>query len=252
MENVMEIDALITLLASRRSIRAYRPDPIPKEHIQKIIEAARWAPSGGNSQPWEFIVITRKDLKDKIADFFVEAVKPLRKAELDREKEMRLPGLEIERPEPGFKSAPVFILLCGDPRLDEAYPSMVYQRWRHEVFISNLAGAFLCMQLAAKSLRLGSQWVSTAGNLMEEDLKKLLDIPEKLKIYDMMAVGYPAYQPGTRSPRNAEEMTHFEHYDRAKYRTDAEIKKYIIDLRRNERKEMEGSMRGSRAGSLEV
>jgi hypothetical protein len=83
-------------------------------------------------------------------------------------------------------------------------------------------------------------------------LKRLLDIPEKLKIYDMMAVGFPAYQLGPRSPRNAEEMTHFEHYDRAKYRTDAEIKKYIIGLRRNERKEMEGLTRGPRAGSSEV
>jgi len=248
----MEIEALITLLASRRSIRAYRPDPIPDEYIGKIIEAARWAPSGGNSQPWEFIVITGKDLKDQIADLFVKAIKPLREAELHREKEMRLPGLEIERPEPGFKSAPVFILLCGDPRLDEAYPAMVYRRWRHEVFISNLASAFLCMQLAAKSLGLGSQWVSAAGNLMEGDLKKILDIPERLKIYDMMAVGYPAYQLGPRSPRNAEEMTHFEHYDRAKYRTDAEIKKYIIDLRRTERKEMEGLMRGPRAESSKV
>jgi FMN reductase (NADPH) len=241
-EIVMEIDALIALLASRRSIRAYRPDPIPDEYIQKIIEAARWAPSGGNSQPWEFIIVTTKELKDKIADLFVEAIKPLREAELKREKEMRLPGLEIERPEPGFKGAPVFILLCGDPRLDEAYPSMVFQRWRHEVFLSNLASAFLCMQLAAKALGLGSQWVSASGNLMEEDLKKLLDIPEKLKIYDMMAVGYPAYQLGPRSPRRTEEMTHYERYDRARYRTDAEIKRYIIDLRKTEREEMERLM----------
>ena len=56
----MDIDHLINLLKSRRSIRAYKPDPIPDEFIQKIIEAARWAPSGGNSQPWEFIVIKKK------------------------------------------------------------------------------------------------------------------------------------------------------------------------------------------------
>jgi hypothetical protein len=68
----------------------------------------------------------------------------------------------------------------------------------------------------------------------------------------MMAVGHPAYPLGPRSPRNAEEMTHFEHYDRAKYRTDSEIKKYIIDLRRNERKEMEGLTRGPLPGSKRV
>jgi len=47
----MEIDGLITLLASRRSIRAYKPDPIPNEYIGKIIEAARWAPSGAIPSP---------------------------------------------------------------------------------------------------------------------------------------------------------------------------------------------------------
>src|SRR3972149_10105213 len=179
----MDINSLINLLKTRRSIRAYMPDPIPDEYVGKIIEAARWAPSGGNSQPWEFIVIKRKDLKDRIASLFMESRKPLREAELTREKDMRMPALEIEMPEPGFKSAPVFIFLCGDPRLNESFPLTVYQNWGDEVFISNLASAFLCMQLAAKSLGLGSQWVSATGGLMEKDLKGLLDIPEQLKIY---------------------------------------------------------------------
>jgi nitroreductase len=65
-ETVMEIEKFIDLVKSRRSIRAYRPDPIPDEYVRQIIEAARWAPSGGNSQPWEFIVIKRKDVKEII------------------------------------------------------------------------------------------------------------------------------------------------------------------------------------------
>lgn len=50
----MEIESFIDLLKSRKSTRAYKPDPIPDDSIPKIIEAARWSPSGGNSQPWEF------------------------------------------------------------------------------------------------------------------------------------------------------------------------------------------------------
>jgi nitroreductase len=138
----MDIENFIDLLKSRRSIRAYKPDPIPDEPIQKIIEAARWAPSGGDSQPWEFIVIKRKEIKDKIADLFIQFIKPLRQAELTREKELGIPALEMEMSEPGFKNAPVFILLCGDPRTNEAFPLTVYQKWGTEVFISNLAGAF--------------------------------------------------------------------------------------------------------------
>jgi 5,6-dimethylbenzimidazole synthase len=245
-ETTMEIEKFIDLVKSRRSIRAYRPDPISDEYVQKIIEAARWAPSGGNSQPWEFIVINRKDVKEKIADLFMRSIRPVREAELTREREMRIPGLEMEMPEPGFKSAPVFILLCGDPRLNEAVPFMVHQKWGHEVFISNLASAFLCMQLAARSLGLGSQWVSATGNLMEGDLKKLLHIPEKLKIYDMMTVGYPAYQLGPRSPRKIEEMTHYEEYDRSRYRTDQQVRDFIIELRKSDRKELESLMQRMR------
>jgi 5,6-dimethylbenzimidazole synthase len=240
----MDIDNFIDLLKSRRSIRAYNPDPIPEESIHKIIEAARWAPSGGNSQPWEFIVIKKKEIKDRIADLFVESIKPLRQAELTREKELRVPALEREISEPGFKRAPVFILLCGDPRLNEAFPLMVYQKTGTEVLISNLASAFLCMQLAAKSLGLGSQWVSATGGLMEDRLKELLDLPKEFKIYDMMAAGYPAYQVGPRSPRKIEEMTHDDRYDRSKLRTDEQIKDFIKNLRMRDREEMEGLMRG--------
>lgn len=240
----MDINSLIDLLKSRRSIRAYKPDSIPDEYIQKIIEAARWAPSGGNSQSWEFIVIKGKDLKDRIASLFMESMKSLREAELSREKDMRMPALEIEMPEPGFKSASVFILLCGDSRLNEAFPLTVYQNWGHEVFTSNLASAFLCMQLAAKSLGLGSQWVSATGKFMENDLKELLNIPKEFKIYDMMAVGYPAYQLGPRSPREINEMTHYEQYDRSKWRNDQQVKDFIKNLRKEDREEMEGLMRG--------
>jgi FMN reductase (NADPH) len=228
----MEIDQFIELLKSRRSIRAYKPDPIPDEYIQKIIEAARWAPSGGNSQPWEFIVIKKKELKDRIADLFIKSLDSVREAELTREKEMRVPALVGETKGPGFKNAPVLILLCGDPRVNEAFPLVVFQKYGHEVFISNLASAFLCMQLAAKALGLGSQWVSAAGSFMEDDLKELLNIPKGVKIYDMMAVGYPAYQLGPRSPRKIDEMTHYDQYDRTKLRSDQQIKEFIKNLRK--------------------
>jgi FMN reductase (NADPH) len=228
----MEIDQFIELLKSRRSIRAYKPDPIPDEYIQKIIEAARWAPSGGNSQPWEFIVIKKKELKDRIADLFIKSLDSVREAELTREKEMRVPALVGETKGPGFKNAPVLILLCGDPRVNEAFPLVVFQKYGHEVFISNLASAFLCMQLAAKALGLGSQWVSAAGSFMEDDLNELLNIPKGVKIYDMMAVGYPAYQLGPRSPRKIDEMTHYDQYDRTKLRSDQQIKEFIKNLRK--------------------
>jgi hypothetical protein len=79
---------------------------------------------------------------------------------------------------------------------------------------------------------------------MENKLKELLNIPEGIKIYDMMAVGYPAYQLGPRSPRKIDAMIHYERYDRSKLRTDQQIKDFIKNLRKRDREEMEGLMRG--------
>ncbi|MBW1774500.1 MAG: nitroreductase family protein, partial [Deltaproteobacteria bacterium] len=57
---------IIDILMSRKSIRRYKPDPIPDEMIDKILEAARWAPTGENYQPWRFIVIRDQEIKDRI------------------------------------------------------------------------------------------------------------------------------------------------------------------------------------------
>ena len=57
----MDYDSFLDLVKKRRSTHAFKPDPVPDEYVDKIIEAARWAPSGANSQPWEFIVVKRID-----------------------------------------------------------------------------------------------------------------------------------------------------------------------------------------------
>lgn len=55
------------VIRTRRSIRAYRPDPIPEEVLNRVLEAARIAPSGSNRQPWKFIVVKDEDLRTKVA-----------------------------------------------------------------------------------------------------------------------------------------------------------------------------------------
>ena len=59
---------ILDVLISRKSIRRYKPDPVPDEMIDKILEAARWSPSGENYQLWRFIVITDSETKNKIGD----------------------------------------------------------------------------------------------------------------------------------------------------------------------------------------
>ena len=65
----MNYDSLLELVKKRRSIRRFKPDPIPDESIDKIIEVARWAPSGFNMQPWEFVVVKKPELRNKIVEY---------------------------------------------------------------------------------------------------------------------------------------------------------------------------------------
>jgi len=64
----MNDQEFLDILTSRKSIRRYKTDPVPDEMIDKILEAARWAPTGENYQPWRFIVIRDQETRNKIGD----------------------------------------------------------------------------------------------------------------------------------------------------------------------------------------
>ena len=233
MDSVGPGSALTRQIQKRRSARKFKPDPIPDECVDKIIEAARWAPSGANSQPWEFIVIKKQELKDEITKLVIESRTRAHRLELTREAEQRFPTyIKPPSPKPAFSAAPVFILLCGDPRTKDAYPLSEVPSRRQSHFISGLASAFLYMNLAVTTLGLGSQWLSATGGPFEQCLiKNILGIPDKLEIYDMIVVGYPDSEPVPRPLRAREEAVHYDYYDRAKFRTDEKVKKDILTFR---------------------
>ena len=229
----MDYEGFLKLVQTRRSIRSFKTDPIADEYVERIIEAARWAPSGANSQPWEFVVVKDKETKDRIVELVAEHAPYSRKVELTREEDVRFPGMQGPVREPGYKNAPVFVLLCGDPRTKEAYPLLTTLTRGDSHFTSGLASAFLYMTLAATALGLGSQWVSATGNPFVKPLvKELLGIPQKLDIYDMLAVGYAVSAPKERFVRERAEMIHHGRYDKARYRNDEQIRNFIVRLRK--------------------
>src|SRR5512139_2189033 len=118
----MDIETFIDLLKSRRSIRAYKPDPIPDDAIQKIIEAARWAPSGANAQPWEFILVKDPATKEKMARIYHETYEAEHECmEELRIEEFRHHQIASSTPSlPAFKDAPVLVVVCGDRRTLQA------------------------------------------------------------------------------------------------------------------------------------
>lgn len=225
----MDYEGFLELVKKRRSIRKFKPEPIPDEYVDKMIEAARWAPSGANSQPWEFIVIRKPELREKIVGFIQENEQLNHKMELVREPAMRF------RPSAaGYVRAPVFIIMCGDPRTKDAYPLSAKISRGESNFISGLAIAFTYMQLTATTFGLASQWVSAIGMPYVQALTKdLLGVPADLMFYDMLAVGYPdaAFVLKPRSIRPKEEVVHNDVYDKAKFRTDQQVKDFIANLR---------------------
>lgn len=228
----MDYESLLELIKARRSVRAFTDEPVSDETVSKVVEAARWAPSGANSQPWEFIVIREQKTKDQVAEWAKEYQQLVHKAELTRPEELRWASAGRPVSDPAFRKTPVLILVMGDPRVNRSFPLLTYLEREQSNFASALAGVFLCMSLAATSLGLGCHWTSlVASPYLSARITDLLSIPEHYRIYDMLGMGYPAMEPKPRVVRDREAMTHYERYDQTKDRTDEQIREWLISLR---------------------
>jgi len=219
----MEYEGLLELVKKRRSVRKIKPDPIPDGSVEKIIEIARWAPSGFNTQPWEFVVVRKRELKEKISEILQSnmPVPPSGQKDgdnADNSKNAKPGGLDPD--------IPVFIILCGDWRAKVGLPGdMPENPERYQkVYQSGMASAFLYMHMAAASMGLASRWVSTASSpVPEKKIKGLLGIPEPLFIYDMMALGYGASTPPEKLLKPLEDMIHYDDCGEDDFKTDEEV-----------------------------
>ena len=230
----IHIDEFLELVKKRRSIRRFKPDPIPDEYIWKILEAARWAMSGGNAQPWEFIVVKDQETKNLIGRALFEQRKVEYEIEQTRIPELRHQGLATPPSPPNFVDAPVLIVVCGDRRTLQA--SVLAQNFvpgeggTGAAFMKNMANPTQNMQLAAAALGLGSQWISL-DRTTEEVIKHILGVPAVLEIHTIVPVGYAAIDPLPPYRRELNEIVHLERYDRGKSRSAEDIIEYIRLLR---------------------
>lgn len=228
----MDYDSLLDLVKKRRSIRRFKPDPVPDEYIDRIIEVARWAPSGFNMQPWEFVVVRKPELRNKIVQYVKTYWDQGKLMESTREawqgRPWRLKGVIDSGMD--YTTAPVYILLLGDKRTRDGLPMGVrYSEERFQlIFISSLANAFIYMHLAATTLGLASQWVSAVTTPFAHCMiKDLLGIPNEMVPYDMMALGYPASMPGEKYLRDKAGMIHFDDCGIGDFRSDDEVRDFI-------------------------
>ena len=120
-------DMLLKLVKTRMSVRKFRPDPIPEDTINKILEVARWAMSGANSQPWEFVVVTDPEIKKQLRDAYSEYNTDfIFWMEQQREYNLRHPSYQVKndpheslrfnKAKANWHQAPAVIVVLGDGR----------------------------------------------------------------------------------------------------------------------------------------
>jgi len=153
---------MLDLLKQRRSIRKYQDRAVEQEKLDIILKSALLAPSSRGIRPWEFIVVTDKEILEKLSQCKAHSSQFL-------------------------KDAPLGIVVIADMTASD-------------VWIEDVSIASTIIQLTAQYLGLGSCWIQirnrkTADNKSSEDyVKELLNIPEKYSVDNIIAIGYPGEQ----------------------------------------------------------
>lgn len=157
--------SLYELILSRRSIRQFRQEPIAREILQKLVDAARMAPSGANRQPLEYVIVDEDHVKK------------------DLYTSLKWAGYITPRgnPKPGFEPAAYIIALANTTIRAKGY------EWDAGAAIEHII-------LTALEEGIGSCWIASVDR---EHVRKTFQIPENYKIDSIVALGYPAEQPMT-------------------------------------------------------
>ena len=168
---------VFTAISQRSSVRSYKSTDVEEDKLKKILEAARLSPSASNRQEWKFIVVKNKETKKKLA-----------KAAFGQSF---------------IGEAPVVIVACGT----ESKAIMGCGQPTHTVDVS-IACAFMILE--AYELGLGTCWI---GAFKEDETKKILNIPEHVRVVAMTPLGYPDEPPSKKYRKRLDQIVCFEKYE---------------------------------------
>ena len=187
-ERVMNATELLRFMRGRRSLRRYLPDQVPREAIEFLLEAAIWAPSAHNRQPWRFVIINRDATKERLAREMGNALRRDLKAD---GVESALIEADVGRSHARITSAPLLIMVCmslGD--MDEYSDE---RRNNHERTMArqSVAMAGQNLLLMAEKLGLGACWVC-APLFCQDLVASVLDLPADWLPQGLITLGYPA------------------------------------------------------------
>ena len=177
---------LMDAIKGRRSIRKYKPDPIPEDVLRTLMEAVRWSPSWANTQCWEVIIVKESVMKSALAN-------------------------TLTRTNPSLSSmteAPLVVVLCGRKGVSgfkKGEATTVKGDWL--MFDTGLAMQSLC--LVAHSLGLGTVIV---GNFDHQRVAEILSVPQNIDVVAMTPLGYPAAEGSAPKRKEPSGFIFYEKY----------------------------------------
>ena len=179
------VDALHTVLAARRDVRRYRPDPVPPALLRRVLEAGHLAPSVGHSQPWRFVVVTEQATRDRAA-LLADRERLRQAGQLEPDRRARLLDLQLE----GIREAPIGVVVACDRRAPAA--GVLGRATFADADLWSCACAIENIWLAGRASGLGLGWVT----LFEPaDLAELLGLPDGVETLGWLCLGWPDERP---------------------------------------------------------
>jgi len=177
---------LMEAIRGRRSIRKYKPDPIPEDTLQKIMEAVRWSPSWANTQCWEMIIVRDPNMKSALANTLTKTN----------------PSLS------SMTEAPLVIVLCGKKGVSgfkKGEAATVKGDWL--MFDTGIAMQNLC--LVAHEMGLGTVII---GMFDHKKAEEILGVPQNVEVVAMTPLGYPATEGSAPKRKEPSEFIFYEKY----------------------------------------
>jgi nitroreductase len=194
---------LLGVFAKRQSVRRYKPDPVPDEHLRLILDAARRPPTCMNQQPWKFLVIRDRARIERLRKRTLEVLVQRADAELAKKAEMSPADREAEKKKAiafteGYFTAPVYVVVL----VDTEAPCSAYGL-RHD---GPMAAGYL--MLAARALGYGTVYLT--DGIPEVVSREVLNIPARYQRICMTPIGVPDGWPDPKPKKKLEDLVAWE------------------------------------------
>lgn len=179
---------LLSAIMNRRSIRRFRPDPIPRVVVEQLLTAAMWAPSAHNRQPWRFVVIEDYATKIRLAEAMGER---LRQDLIADAVSKDLINADLARAYERLTTAPLLIMICLSMIDMDVYPDERRNHCEWVMAVQSTAMAGQNLLLAAHDLGLGACWMC-APLFCPNVAHAVLALPDDWQPQGLVVAGYPS------------------------------------------------------------